>query len=368
MKCFESVSRVALTILAVGFLATACFNLISQEGNASIRIAFDGFSAGTRASGDAAKIPDTDDFILSVTDVDENVIYEGRFGDSPENLLVKPGAYTISAVSTPFEGPGYEIPVYGDTRVVVVGAGEQAMVTLTCSMVNCGLKLNVERGFKTAFPMGILYISDSRGSVMHSYDETRTAYLTPGEVSVSVDNGDESRVLFRKNLEARQMLSLDLSASAGALPSESEGISIVIDTTREWLSDRLVEGGGNGGGESTDDAMSVSEARAAAMDGTDAGKKVWVCGYIVGCATSTTKIEFEEPFTKSTNIIIGDRSVSSDREYCLSVELPSGGVRDALSLPEHPWIHRQRVLLYGTLTPSYYGIPGLKAVSAYQFP
>lgn len=368
MKCFESVSRVALTILAVGFLATACFNLISQDGNASIRIAFDGFEGGTRSSGNACGIPDTDDFILTVTDAGESVIYEGRFGDSPENLLVKPGAYTITAISTPFDGPGYEIPVFGDTRVVVVGAGEQAMVTLTCSMVNCGLKLNVEKGFKTAFPLGILYISDSRGSLMHAYDETRTAYLTPGEVTVTVDEGDVTRTLFRKRLEARQMLSLDLSASADALPSEGGGISIGVDTTREWLSDRLVEGGDNGGGSDADDAMSVSEARAAALDGTDAGRKVWVCGYIVGCATSTTKIEFEEPFSKSTNIIIGDRSVSSDREYCLSVELPSGGIRDALSLPEHPWIHGQRVLLYGTLTPSYFGIPGLKAVSAFQFP
>lgn len=367
MKCFESVSRVALTILAVGFLATACFNLISQEGNASIRIAFDGFAAGTRASGDGSEIPDTDDFILTVTDVDENVIYEGRFGDSPENLLVKPGAYTITAVSLPFDGPGYEIPVFGDTRVVVVGAGEQAMVTLTCSMVNCGLKLNVEKGFKTAFPMGILYISDAHGSIMHSYDEARTAYLAPGEISVSVDDGNATRVLFRKKLEARQMLSLNLSASANALPSEN-GISIEVDTTREWLSDRIVEGDDNENGESAEEAMSVSEARVAALDGTDAGKKVWVCGYIVGCATSTSKIEFEEPFSKSTNIIIGDRSVSSDREYCLSVELPSGGVRDALSLPEHPWTHGQRVLLYGTLTPSYYGIPGLKSVSAFQFP
>lgn len=367
MKCFEFVSRIALTILSVGVLATACLNLISQEGNASIRIAFDGFSAGTRAGWNALNIPDTDDFILKVTDVDENVIYDGRFGDSPENLLVRPGAYTITAVSVPFDGPGYEIPVFGDTQVVVVGAGEQAMVTLTCSMVNCGLKLNVEKGFRTAFPMGILYISDAHGSLMHAYDETRTAYLSPGEVTVSVDDGSVSRVLFRKRMEARQMLSLDLSASESSLPAEG-GISIGVDTTREWLNDRIVEGEDSDDGESAEGAMSVSEARSAALDGTGAGRKVWVCGYIVGCATSTTKIEFEEPFTKSTNIIIGDRSVSSDREYCMSVELPSGGVRDALSLPEHPWIHGQRVLLYGTLTPSYFGIPGLKAVSAFQFP
>lgn len=354
-------------MFAVGLLVTACFELLSSEGNASLRIIIDRVvtDVGTRASATDA-IPDTDDFILTVLDGDDREIYSGRFGDSPEAMLVQPGVYTISAVSKVLEGPAYDSPVYGDVKVVVVGDGEQATVALTCSMANCGVKLNVEKGLRTAFPLGTLYISDSCGSLMHSYDETRTSYVQPGEMTITLAEGGNSRVLLRRQMTAKQMLTLNLSASASAV-ADGGGLSIGVDTSRDWTNDRFVVGADNGGGDAAGNAMSVAEARAAALSGTNAGKKVWVSGYIVGCATSSTKIEFSEPFTKSTNIILGDRSVSSNREYCLSVELPSGLVRDALSLPEHPWLHGQRVTLCGILSPSYFDLPALKSVSAYEF-
>ena len=58
-----------------------------QEGSLSIRI----------ASNKSLNLPDTEDYILSIRDMDGDTVYEGRFGDSPEELQVRSGTYTVSA-------------------------------------------------------------------------------------------------------------------------------------------------------------------------------------------------------------------------------------------------------------------------------
>ena len=42
----------------------------------------------TKAS---SEIPDTSEFILTVTDSGGRTVYSGKFGDSPENILVNAG-------------------------------------------------------------------------------------------------------------------------------------------------------------------------------------------------------------------------------------------------------------------------------------
>ena len=99
-----------------------------------------------------------------------------------------------------------------------------------------------------------------------------------------------------------------------------------------------------------------------------AGEKgVWVCGYIVGIATNTAKFAFEPPFSKNTNLVLGSRTSSTDKEHLLTVELKAGDIRDALNLQDHPDLVGEKVYLKGDLVSAYYGIPGLKAPSDYQF-
>ena len=54
-------------------------------------------AAETRAS---AEIPDTNDFILKVSDAGGKVLYEGAYGESPESLLVDAGSYTVAIRSS----------------------------------------------------------------------------------------------------------------------------------------------------------------------------------------------------------------------------------------------------------------------------
>lgn len=300
---------------------------------------------------------DVSTYHLKVVDSKGKVYYEGSYGSSPEALSVPAGSYTVSAVSREFQEPGYEEPQLGDTQLVVVGEGETVGVLLMCVQLNSGLQLTVDESFAATFPQGELYLKSADGELLHSYDESRTAYFNPGNVSVVLDDGGVTQTLFARNLRARQILQMKLSAVC----SETSGsIDIQVDTARQWLSDSYVYGG-------EDDASYIENA----LDVTSARARgeaddVWVKGYIVGVASSSGKFAFEPPFSKETNLVLGLRPGTTDEEYCLSVELKSGVIRDELNLVENPSLHKREVYIKGDLVSSYYGIPGLKSITEYQ--
>jgi hypothetical protein len=54
------------------------------------------------------------------------------------------------------------------------------------------------------------------------------------------------------------------------------------------------------------------------------------------------------------------------KSSCLSVNLPSGSIRDDLNLADNPSLLGRRVYLRGDIVEAYYGIPGLKNVTDYE--
>ena len=60
------------------------------------------------------------------------------------------------------------------------------------------------------------------------------------------------------------------------------------------------------------------------------------------------------------------RSSSDDKQTCLSVQLPSGSIRDALNLVDNPALLGKKVQIRGDIVESYYGIPGLKNLTGYE--
>ena len=138
---------------------------------------------------------------------------------------------------------------------------------------------------------------------------------------------------------------------------------MAVDTTRNWISDTYVIGGQNDKGSAATDAMTVSQARSAVGD-----KDVWVCGYIVGGDLTSASASFDEPFTSRTNILLGPKSSTVDKDACLSVQLPSGDLRDVLNLVDNPRLLGTKVYLKGDIVEAYYCIPGIKNISEYRLP
>ena len=346
---------------------------LRSGGQGELRWIIAGNGADTRAA--SAEIPDTNDFILKVSDAKGKILYEGSYGDSPESLLVDAGSYTVAVHSIEFTTPGFSRPVYGDEQVVVVKAGATVTVRLNCVLENAGVRLQVAPDFLTSYPDGVLFLKSGDTRLMYGYSEKRIAYFKPGPISLVLNNRGADEILLTRTLDARTILTLSISAPHGGAAAASS-ITVAVDTAKVWNNESYVIGGGgsgsgsgSGGGSGGDDdpgseldnAYSVSQA--SDHVGEDG---VWVFGYIVGgdLSTAGTTVKTSKP-TKATHLAIAARSTVTAKASCVAVELPKGAVRDALNLVDHPDLIGSRVYRIGSIVASYFGTTGLKSVSDY---
>ena len=345
---------------------------LRSGGQGELRWIIAGNGADTRAA--SAEIPDTNDFILKVTDAKGKTLYEGAYGDSPESLLVDAGSYTVAVHSIEFTTPGFSRPVYGDEQVVVVKAGATVTVRLNCTLENAGVRLQVAPDFLTSYPDGVLFLKSGETRLMYGYAEKRIAYFKPGPISLVLNDRGADEILLTRTLDARTILTLNISAPYGGTAATSS-ITVAVDTAKIWNSESYVIGGGGSGsgsgsgssggdddsGTGLDSAYSV--AQAADHIGED---EIWVFGYIVGgdLSSAGTTVKTSK-FTKATHLAIAARSSVTTKASCIAVELPKGPIRDALNLVDHPDLVGTRVYLKGSLVTSYFGTTGLKAVSDY---
>lgn len=335
---------------------SSCDNLTGGGKEGTLRIHFVRGQFATKA---VTELPDTNDFRLQIMDGDGKSIFDGKFGDVPEKMIVEAGTYNISVRSSDFTRPEFSCPVYGDDQCVVVPAGGVESVDILCTQVNSGVRLKIEPNFLTSYPKGVLFLKSSDGRLMYSYSEKRIAYFRPGEVSLMMDDDGRQTDLLTRTLDPKEILTVGISAPA---PNSSEGgvgeIHISIDTTRNWTGTDITIGGDGGRGDELDKALDVMTARASV-----GAEDVWVYGYIVGSFKSTNHIQFEEPYPSATNLAISGKTSASTNDVCLSVELKKGEIRNALNLVDNPGNRGKKVFFKGDIVEAYYGIPGVKNIT-----
>lgn len=341
-------------------LLAAC-GKIGGKSEGELRISFaDASVSGITRTGQ--EIPDTSDFILSVTGSEGDVIYEGPYGESPESMMLKAGSYVVKAVSCEFRKPAFSSPQFGDEQCVVVSEGGVINVRLLCRQMNAGIRLKISETFLTGYPSCALLLRADDGSLVYSYNEKRVAYFRPGNVSLVLTEGAEDEVLMTRRMEAQEMLTLTVAAASGTGSEQhASGLSVAVDTTRYWVDESYVIGGSNGKGESEDMSYTVSQAKASVGE-----EDVWVSGYVVGGDLTSASASFEAPFSSRTNLLIGSRTSTSDKEACIAVQLPTGKVRDEANLVDNPELLGMKVCFKGDIVESYFGTTGLKNVTDFR--
>ena len=349
-----------LSLLCPVLMACEMSSLSSVQDQGELRISFE--DVGMSHVKSYLEIPDTSDFILTVSGAGGKVLYDGAYGSSPESMMVSAGSYTISVRSCEFTRPAFSAPQFGDEQCVVVPSGGVASVRLVCRQLNSGIRLNIDKSFLTGCSDGALFLKSSQGKLMYSYSEKRTAYFSPGNVSLMFSSSGNDKILMTRTLKPQDMLVVNVSASLAHSPSSSpsEIISVAVDTSRIWSFEDYVIGGSAGGG-SVSEALTVTQAIASAGE-----NGVWVSGYIVGGDLTSSSASFDAPFASRTNLLLGSRSSTSSRESCLSVQLSSGDVRDALNLVDNPSLIGRKVMLKGDVVESYYGLVGIKNITDYE--
>lgn len=362
VACLRLFFKVA--ILHLCLFVTSCSLLDEEQAQVGVlRLSFgDITSISTKA---AESIPDTSDFLLSITDAAGKVMFDGKFADCPEKMEVAAGSYVIKALSKKFDKPDFASPQYGDEVCVIVPSGGTADVRLSCVQMNAGVRLNVDESFLSGCPDGALFLTSSHGKLMYSYNEKRIAYFQPGAVSLILSQEGKDEVLLTRSLQARQVLVLGVSVAQEASGSQYQGIggvSVAVDTSKVWMEDNYVIGGSSGKGNSSESAMTVALAVSNAPK-----DDVWVSGYIVGGDQTSSSASFEAPFKSRTNVLLGPKSSTTDRDVCIAVQLPAGKVRDGLNLVDNPDVLGRKVCLRGDLVEAYFGLTGLKSVKEYVF-
>ena len=104
------------------------------------------------------------------------------------------------------------------------------------------------------------------------------------------------------------------------------------------------------------------------------GTTVWVKGYIVGFVDTNVgnvlkdeTAAFSVPATVKTNILIAATPDERDWTKCVPVQLPSGDVRNALNLGDHPDNQGKEVCLYGQTGSKYCSAYGVRSVSDFNW-
>ncbi len=365
--------RLCRYIHAAGFSAAAVIllsavnscemlGLKSDAVNGELRISFARDQESLTRAG--LTIPDTSDFLLTVKDSGGKVVYDGKYGDSPESFSLSADSYTVTVISEQFSKPAFSSPQFGDEQCVVVPSGKTVDLKLVCRQINSGIKLVIDSGFLDEYPDGVLLLKAASGRLVYGYSEKRIAYFKPGDVSLVLNEGNTDKVLTTKNLKAQEVLVIKVNVASSGGNQQGDGkstLSVSVDTLRTWKSDVYVIGGDGSGGTDSYDAMTVSEALSSIGE-----EDVWICGYIVGGDLSSSSASFEKPFESRTNLLLGPRSSTSDKDACLSVQLASGSVRNALNLVDNPDLLGRKICIKGDIVEAYYGIPGIKNITEFE--
>lgn len=152
--------------------------------------------------------------------------------------------------------------------------------------------------------------------------------------------------------------------------SEDENVA---DTMRGLIGYELSKAPGTGGDTPTptptpgDAGTKEKPYTVANVQAGATGTGVWVKGYIVGWIDGKTLADGAkfnaDGVTVSSNVMLADAADAATTAKIIPVQLPSGEIRKAVNLQDNPANYKKEVLLKGNLV-AYFGVPGLKKVSA----
>lgn len=295
---------------------------------------------------------DTNNFILSIYSTSGEKIYEGRYGERPQEIVVTPGSYDVGIYSCRFSPPKFSTPQYGDEQTIIVEEGTQAKVSFLCRQVNAGLRLRFSNDFLAKFPGSGVVIRQDENDLAYDYSKTKYAFVTTDPFNLVYKAGDKDTVILTKSLMEGQMVTMNLSYSESN--TTASVISVQIDTTRDWISYNY-----NVGLKIPTGVYSIEEAK------SHIGEKIPVFGYILGGDPTTASIRIGPPFESKSSIVIAPTMTERNRDNMFVVELPSGAVREALNLVVNSGLLGMPVVVTGTIVESYYGHVGVKSTKSY---
>nr|MCR5511976.1 DUF5017 domain-containing protein [Prevotella sp.] len=92
--------------------------------------------------------------------------------------------------------------------------------------------------------------------------------------------------------------------------------------------------------------------------------KVWVVGYIAGCAANGGVISKDDPV--DSNILLTATATFDETDVLLPVGIPNNASRTAINIKDNPTNVGKEVKVYGKVQ-KYFGVTGVKEVTSHEF-
>ena len=341
-----------LAVILAPFLFVCCERDVAGTDSGEVLVSFD--TKGLRAEAGEQGLTDADiaSFNLKVNDSD-GIVYDGAFGECPGTVTVKAGECSFSLRSRSYSGPEFDSPIYGDDKVVMVEAGKEFEVMLSCRQLTVGVQVLFSEDFKENFPDGFIRLScrdtlsGKEEYADYPYSESGFCHFLPGIITVNLmkDRNSSPELLTGRICSASDMFSVSVKLA----PMEAYGtVKVSVDTALLRYNETYPYGRRREG-KTAFDAISVSEL------GNFDGDTIWVTGYISGCFVNKKWHPEIDSVTVTSNIALSPALNSSS---AWPVSIASGKCRE-LNLKDFPQYLGERVAVRG-VAGTLYDMDGIK--------
>lgn len=196
--------------------------VIGLQGNSR---ADEGTMNDVPVDDDTPSLPDVNNFSVTVSSLGEQIYewhsYEEMNQDEGQELRV--GTYQVKAWYGDVSKEGFELPYFEGNQEFSIKKGENTPVDVTCYLGNAQVKINYTEAFKNYFSSYSGLIATSLGNeIEYAQDESRAAYMAPGELVVKVKvkkAGQAKETTYQAKVftaEARHIYALTLDVDAGS--------------------------------------------------------------------------------------------------------------------------------------------------------
>lgn len=175
--------------------------------------------------GETLILPDVNDFSVSISSLGEQVCGWSSYKDMCEEEMpeLRVGTYQVKAWYGDVSKEGFELPYFEGNQEFSIKKGENTPVDVTCYLGNAQVKINYTEAFKNYFSSYSGLIATSLGNeIEYAQDESRAAYMAPGELVVKVKvkkSGQAKETTYQAKVftaEARHIYALTLDVDAGS--------------------------------------------------------------------------------------------------------------------------------------------------------
>lgn len=186
-----------LKFLAIPAITTAVMTGCSEidenysggSGFISLELAIDPEVRSSQAQGNySITAPAAEDFSVTLTDATGQYSHTWpSLADFPTLEQYRTGAYTIAAQYGSLDNEGFDMPCFQGSSDITVTEATQTKATVTCTIANTLVSINYTDSFKAYFKEYSAELHSTGGIYLNvPGDETRTAFLRPGDVNLTL--------------------------------------------------------------------------------------------------------------------------------------------------------------------------------------